>query len=71
MVLSPLPMALLVLAAAVAVTAFGAVPRGGLHPLAVLASLLPLQLAALLLVLRPASRAAESRSRGLRPPASG
>lgn len=74
MVLNPLSIAVLLLAAAVAVTAFGEVPRSGVQPLAVLASLLPLQLAALLVVVRPALRsglrAAEPRRPGLKPRAS-
>lgn len=47
------PLALLFLLAGLAsVTAFAAVPRDGIHPLAVLASLLPLQLAAVLWAMR-------------------
>ncbi|MEB3264431.1 MAG: hypothetical protein VKJ66_08685 [Synechococcus sp.] len=42
------PLLLLVLAGLASFTAFAAVPDQGLHPLAWLASLLPLQLAALL-----------------------
>jgi len=73
----PLPLTLIAVAAAVAVTAFAEVPRDGLHPLALLASLLPLQLAALWLVVchsapaAPAVTAAAPRSPGLKPPASG
>ena len=47
--------------------AFALVPHEGYHPLALLASLLPLQLAALFWVFRGAG----SRQPGSRPPASG
>ncbi len=41
------PLAVLVLGALVSVSCLAAIPEGELHPLALLASLLPLQLAAL------------------------
>ncbi|MCP9792199.1 hypothetical protein [Vulcanococcus limneticus] len=41
-------LAILVLGALVSASCFAAIPAGELHPLALLASLLPLQLAALL-----------------------
>lgn len=47
-----LPLLGLVLAAAVSVGAFAATPHDGFHPLMQMACLLPLQLAALLLVFR-------------------
>ena len=64
---------LIALAALASVAAFAAVPRDGLHPLALLASLLPLQIAALIGWLRPppAFRGVAPRPPGLRPPASG
>jgi len=55
----------LLLAAGLSVGAFGLSPDDGLHPLNVLASLLPLQLAALLWVFR----GARSRHPGSRPAA--
>ncbi|MFM2080244.1 MAG: hypothetical protein RLZZ219_926 [Cyanobacteriota bacterium] len=62
MVLKPLPLrALLVLAAFGSCSLFASVPSDGWHPLGVLASLLPLQLAALFWALsRGASPAVES-----------
>lgn len=61
------------LAAIASVAAFAAVPRDGLHPLALLASLLPLQIAALIGWLRPppALRGAAPRRSAPTPPASG
>ncbi|MFQ6538441.1 MULTISPECIES: hypothetical protein [Aphanothece] len=56
----------LLAAAGASVTAFGAIPQdGALHPMALLASLLPLQLAALFWA------TAVARPPGSRPPASG
>lgn len=54
-------------AAGLSVVAFGMGPHDGLHPLALMASLLPLQLAALLW----AFRGAGSPGSGSRPPANG
>lgn len=69
------PWALLGLAAAVGVAAQAAIPHDGFPLLAQLAALLPLQLAALLVVLaRPRTRpfkGAESPAPAWRPPASG
>ncbi|MCT0224441.1 hypothetical protein [Synechococcus sp. CS-1328] len=48
MALRRLPLLLLVLASLISLAAFDAVPDQGIHPLAWMASLLPLQLAALL-----------------------
>jgi hypothetical protein len=61
-----IPQGALVLGALLSFGAFGLVPRDGLHPLALLASLLPLQLAALFW----AFRGAGSRGSGSPPPAS-
>lgn len=62
---------MLVLAALASCGGFAAVPREGWHPLAVLASLLPLQLAALLWAFSQAPTAAAARPpAGLKPPAS-
>ena len=57
----------LLLGAGLSVGAFGLLPHDGLHPLAVLASLLPLQLAALFWVLR----GTKLHHPGSWPPASG
>jgi hypothetical protein len=51
-VLKSLPQVVFFAAALASVSAFGAVPRDGFHPLAVLASLLPLQLVAVVWTLR-------------------
>ena len=48
----PWPAAPLLLAALISFGAAGSIPRDGLHPLALLAALLPLQLAALFYGLR-------------------
>ncbi|MEA5421873.1 hypothetical protein VB716_01795 [Synechococcus sp. CCY9201] len=48
MALRRMPLLLLVLASLISLAAFNAIPDQGLHPLAWMASLLPLQLAALL-----------------------
>jgi hypothetical protein len=67
----PLLRLMLVLAAMASCGVFAAVPSEGWHPLAVLASLLPLQLAALLWVFSQAPTAAAARPpAGLKPPAS-
>lgn len=59
----------LLLAAALSCTAVAAIPHEGLHPLALLAALLPLQLAALLYVFA-GLKGAGSLSPGSQPPAS-
>jgi len=59
------PQGALLAGAALSFGAFAFVPHDGMHPLALLASLLPLQLAALFWVFRGGG----SRSAGLRPPA--
>jgi len=58
-----MPRLVLLVAALVSFAAFAAVPHDGFHPLAQLACLLPVQLAALLFVFRRPAR--------LKPPASG
>ena len=61
------PQSALLAGAALSFTAFGLVPHDGLHPLALMASLLPLQLAALFW----AFRGAGSPGSNSRPPANG
>ena len=46
----------LLIGGGLSVAAAGSIPQDGLHPLALMAALLPLQLAALLYVLRTAHR---------------
>lgn len=66
----PLPCLLLAGAALVSCLVFASIPSEGLHPLATLASLLPLQLAALFWALCMAPTAAARPPAALRPPAS-
>jgi hypothetical protein len=67
----PLLRLLLLLAALASCTVFASVPSEGWHPLAVLASLLPLQLAALLWALSKMPTATAARPPAeLMPPAS-
>ena len=67
---SPLLRLMLVLAPMASCGVFAAVPSEGWHPLAALASLLPLQLAALLWALSRMPTAAAARPpAGLKPPA--
>ena len=73
MVLKPGLLRLLLVGAALASCgAFASIPAEGWHPLAMLASLLPLQLAALFwaLCMAPAPRAAARPPAALKPPAS-
>ena len=62
---------LLPLAACVSVALFGSIPGDGVHPFAMAASLLPLQLAALFWSLSVLTKGAESQPEGSRPPANG
>lgn len=57
-------------AALASCVAFAAIPGEGVHPLATLASLLPLQLAALVWALSTTPVAAAGRPAALQPPAS-
>ena len=60
---------LLPLAACVSVALFGTISGDGVHPFAMAASLLPLQLAALFWSLSVLTKGAESQPAGLKPPA--
>jgi hypothetical protein len=61
---------LLAAAAVVSACSLGEGWNAGFHPFALLAALLPLQLAALLWCLQASPTAAAPRSSGMRPPAS-
>ena len=61
------PRVALLAGAGLSLTAFGLIPQDAFHPLALMASLLPLQLAALFWVFTGGG----SRSAGWRPPANG
>lgn len=62
---------LLVAAAAVSARVWGEGWQAGFHPFALLAALLPLQLAAVLWCSQAVPTAAARRSAGMRPPTSG
>ena len=68
---NPLKVGLLVAAGAVSVGVWGAAPHDGLHPFALLAALLPVQLAALFWCIQASPTAVVRPPSGLRPPTSG
>ena len=66
-----LPALLLLVAGMVSVGVWGAAPHDGLHPFALLAALLPVQLAALLWCVQASSTAVARPPSELKPPANG